>query len=191
MNPCNQPENNNCNPNNNPYNSYLTPCNIIRHTEIIFENMAVSIVPPHMPFQAPLIITLTLDFGNGSITTATYQVIGDNKPDTTLYMQGGGGITIQGDGRVFTGSSKLNGNIFYSSEPQRLVSQYNGPVQITQKSSKIASLVATLAAIGQGPLNGYKLKASLNGEGTITTVCGIKTIKFPTSSLKLAIILPA
>ena len=182
--------NSNCLNTDNYANNYLTPCNIIRHTEIIFENMAVAIVPPHMPFQTPLIVTLTLDFGNGSITTATFQIIGDNKTDTTQYMQGGGGITVTGESRVYTGSSKLNGNIYYASEPQRIVSQYNGPVQITQTSSKIANLVATLSAIGQGPLNGHRLKASLNGEGNITTVCGIKTIKFTTSSLKLAILLP-
>lgn len=166
------------------------PCEIIRNCEIIFDNLAVMINPPHMPFQAPLIIILTLDFGNGAITTATYQAIGDNKTDSTIYMQGGGGISIHGDSRVFTGASRFNGNIHYTGDPQRLVSQYNGPVQISQQSSEKAVLVAELAATGQGPLMGKTLKASLNGEATISTNCGLKTIRFSTSSLKLAILLP-
>lgn len=166
------------------------PCETIRNCEIIFDNLAVVINPPHMPFQAPLIITLTLDFGNGAITTATYQAIGDNKTDSTIYMQGGGGISCLGESRVFTGACRFNGNIHYTSEPQRLVTQYNGPVQISQQSSEKALLVADLAATGQGPLMGRTLKASLHGEANISTNCGLKTIRFPSNSIKVAITLP-
>lgn len=164
---------------------------VIRNTEIIFDNMAVRIVPPHMPFQTPLIITLTLDFGNGIITTATYHAIGDNQSDTTQYMQGGGAISIQGGCRVYTGSTRLNGNIYYQSEPRLLVSQYNGIVRITETCPTKATLSANLYAVGQGPLKDHKLKAKLDGEATITTVCGLKTITFSNSSLALAILLPS
>jgi len=167
------------------------PCEIIRNCEIIFENMAVVMVPPHMPFQHPLIVTLTLEFGNGAITTATYQFIGNNKTETTNYMQGGGGISTLGDCRVFTGASRLNGNIHYTTAPQILVTQYNGPVQITQQSSDKVVLVATLHATPQGPLTGKTVKATLNGEGDISTNCGLKTIRFPVNSIKLAVILPS
>ena len=163
---------------------------VVRNTEIVFNNLAVRIVPPHMPFQKPLIITLTIDFGNGSITTATYQAIGDNMTDNTIYMRGGGGISINGDSRVYTGAVKLNGNIYYQSEPQRLITQYNGTVRITETCQGKVKLEASLFAVGQGPLIGKNLKASLNGEGTRNVICGLKTITFPNSSLNLAILLP-
>ena len=170
----------------------MNPCQqVIRNTDIVFNNMAVRIVPPHMPFQTPLIITLTIDFGNGTITTATYQVIGDNLTDTTLYMQGGGGISIQGDSKVYTGAVRLNGNIHYQSEPQRLVTQYNGTVKITETCLNKVTLSAELYAVGQGPLDKQNLKAKLDGEGTVNVVCGLKTITFPNSSLSLAILLPS
>ena len=163
----------------------------VRNTEIIFDTMAVRMVPPHMPFQTPLIITLTIDFGNGTITTATYQAIGDNLSDTTVYMQGGGGISINGTSQTYTGATRLNGNIHFQSQPQRLVNQYNGTVRITETSADKATLTANLYSPGLGPLKDKKLKAKLDGEATISIVCGQKTITFPNSSLSLAVLLPS
>ncbi len=158
----------------------------IRTTQLVFNNMAIYIIPPHMPFQTNTIITLTIDFGNGSITTATYQTTGDNMTDTTCYMQGGGGISLPFSSNILTGASKLIGNIHYASEPQELLSQYNGPLIISENNNK-ANLTCELYATGQGPLEGKRLYAKLSGIGDISIACGIKTINFPNSSIKLAI----
>ena len=160
-----------------------------RSIELQFANLAASIVPPHMPFQRPLPITLTLDFGNGRITSATYQVLGDNNSESTLYMQGGGGISIPGNPSVLTGAAKLVGNIHYQPTPQRLETEYNGTVQIRLNENQV-TLVATLYAVGQGPLLNKSLQAKLNGSTTSNQACGIKTVVFGNNSLKLAVLLP-
>lgn len=159
----------------------------IGQSEIIFHNMAVSIVPPHLPIQQPTLATLTLDFGNGTITTATYQAVGDNQKETTIYMQGGGGISISGASNVYTGSARLSINIYYQGNPQRLVTQYNGPLQI-RENNKEASLTSDLYAVGEGPLAGKRLHANLTGTGEISTSCGIRTVDFSNSSIRLAIL---
>jgi len=159
---------------------------IVHNTEILFHNMAVIIVPPHLPLQQPTLATLTIEFGNGTITTATYQAVGDNQEDSTIYMQGGGGISILGDSQVFTGSTRLTINIQYPT-PQRLITQYNGPVQI-KTNDNLASLEANLYAVGEGPLQDRRLRANLTGKGTILNKCGSKTINFQNSSIRLAIL---
>ena len=161
-----------------------------RNTQLIFNNMAVYIAAPHIPFQTPFPVTLTIEFGNGPITTASYQVIGDNQTETTMYMQGGGGIGLDESAIIYTGSCRLTGNIYYPTNPQRLITQYNGPIQIKINGSK-ACLTATLSAIGEGTLLNTRLLATLTGDALVNTVCGIRYISFDNSSMRLAIPIPS
>ncbi len=166
-------------------------CPPIKTTDIVFENMAVRIVPPHMPFQKPILIRLTINFGNGTIPTTSYQGLGDNLSDSTIYLQGGGGISINGTSQSYTGCVQLSANIHYAQEPQRLLTEYHGTVKIKESSPDKAVLSADLYAVGQGPLKEYQLKAKLTGDASIVVVCGIKTMTFATSSLSLAVLLPS
>ena len=160
-----------------------------RGTDIIFQNLAVALKPPHMPFQTPLPVTLTLDFGSGRLPTTTYQIIGDNKVETTQYFQGGGAISLEGSGHLgkFLGSARLSGNIHYEREPQRLITEYNGPVQISVTEDG-ATLVADLFAVGHGPLKGKRLEAKLKGNANLTRTCGVTTLQFEANGLQLAVL---
>lgn len=162
-------------------------------TEIEFANLAVKLIPPHIAFQSPLPYTFTIDFGIGTLPTATFQGIGTNETDTTSYLSGGGAITLTTSSPIIKGSSEVKGILYYSDTIQDELSKYYGSVTLNTVTNINPNLQTkikiegSLAGIGVGSLTNNTLTGSLFGEGTVTISCGIRKILFPNGSISLVL----
>ena len=165
-------------------------------TEIEFANLAIKLIPPHIAFQSPLPYTVTIDFGIGTLPTATFQGIGTNQTDNTSYLSGGGAITLTTNSPIIKGSSEVKGILYYSDTIQDQISRYYGSVTLTTVTNTNPNLQTkikiegSLTGIGVGIFNNNTLSGSLFGEGTVSICCGIRKIVFPNGSISLVLGIP-
>ena len=158
-------------------------------TNLEFNCVSVMIQAPHIAFQMDTRVVLTIDFGEGSIPTTTYQANGNNDTNQPIYLTGGGGVSLNTFSNKIIGALQLKGVLHYSEILQTEPSYYYGSVALTIRNSE-CEVSGNLIGIGVGFFKDLRLNGSIFGTGNVTIANGIRRISFPNTSLCLNLPIP-
>ena len=174
----------------------MTHCQPFNTTEIEFSNLAIKLIPPHIAFQSNTPFNVAIDFGLGNIPTASFQGIGTNQTDTTMYLLGGGAITLPTTTNIIRGSIEIKGILFFTDIIQDEFSKYNGAISLNicpskiHKNHTIVKLEGNFTGLGVGIFNNTIISGSIFGEGRVSINCGIRKLSFPNGSISLVLDIP-